>query len=94
MVVEATLRVVVHYIAAAEPFKDARADRSETVGHLKARVLLAFGLTEGSTPDGSTVNYILYHNKTPLENLQQTLGELSGEHHELELKLVQQIIQG
>jgi hypothetical protein len=94
MVVETTLRVAVHYIAAAEPFKDAHADRSETVGHLKARVLLAFGLTEGSTPEGSTVIYTLYHNKTPLENLQQTLGELAGEHHELELKLVQQITQG
>ena len=94
MVVETTVRVVVHYVAAAEPFKDAHADRSETVGHLKARVLLAFGLTEGPTPEGSTVSYTLYHNKTPLENLQQTLGELVGEHRELELKLVQQIIQG
>lgn len=94
MIVETTFRVVVHYIAAAEPFKDAHADRGETVGHLKARVLLAFGLAEGSTPEGSTVSYTLYHNKTPLENLQQTLGELSGEHHELELKLVQQITQG
>ena len=94
MVVETTLRVTVHYIAAVEPFKDAHADRSETVGHLKARVLLAFGLTEGSTPEGPTVSYTLYHNKTPLENLQQTLGELAGEHHELELKLVQQITQG
>ncbi len=56
MVVETSIRVVVHYIAAAEPFKDAHADRSETVGHLKARVLLAFGLTEGPTPEGSTVS--------------------------------------
>ncbi len=94
MVVETTVRVVVHYVAAAEPFKDAYADRSETVGHLKARVLLAFGLTEGPTPEGSTVSYTLYHQKTPLENLQQTLGDLAGEHHELELKLVQQITQG
>ena len=94
MVVETTVHVVVHYIAAAEPFKDAHTDRSETVGHLKARVLLAFGLTEGPTPEGSTVSYTLYHNKTPLENLQQMLGELVGEHRELELKLVQQITQG
>jgi len=94
MVVETSLRVVVHYIAAAKPFEDAHADRSETVGRLKACVLLAFGLTEGPMPVGSTVSYTLYHHKTPLENLQQTLGELAGEHRELELNLVQQIIQG
>ncbi len=94
MIVETTVRVTVHYVAAAEPFKDAHADRSETVGHLKARVLLAFGLIEGPAPDGSTVSYTLYHNKTPLENLQQMLGDLVGEHNELELKLVQQITQG
>jgi hypothetical protein len=94
MVVETTVRVVVHYIAAVEPFKDAHADRSETVGQLKARVLDVFGLTEGPTPEGSTVSYTLYHHKTPLENLQQALGDLAGEHHELELKLVQQITQG
>jgi len=94
MVVETTLRVVVHYVAAAEPFKDEHADRNETVGHLKTRVLNAFSLTEGSTSDGAVVSYTLYHHKTPLENPNQTLGELVGEHHELELKLVQQITQG
>lgn len=94
MVVETTISVIVHYVAAAKPFEDAHADRSETVGHLKARVLDAFGLTEGPSPEGSTVSYTLYHHKTPLENLQQTLGNVAGEHHELELKLVQQITQG
>lgn len=94
MVVETTVHVVVHYVAAAEPFKDEHADRNETVGHLKTRVLNAFGLTEGQTSDGAVVSYTLYHHKTPLENPNQTLGELVGEHHELELKLVQQIMQG
>ncbi len=94
MVVETTLSVVVHYIAAPVPFKEEHADRDETVGHLKSRVLIAFGLNEGSTPEGTTVSYMLYHNKMELENPQLTLGNLAGEHRELELKLVQQIVQG
>jgi hypothetical protein len=93
MVVETKLRVTVHYVAAAEPFKDEHAERDETVGHLKARVLSAFGLTEGQTSAG-TVVYTLYHGKTPLENPNETLGEVAGEHHELELKLLQQLTQG
>lgn len=94
MVVETTLRVFVHYVAAAEPFKDEHADRNETVWYLKTRVLNAFDLTEGPTPDGTVVSYALFHHKTPLENPNQTLGELVGEHYELELKLVQQLTQG
>ena len=51
------LHVVVHYPAADEPFKDKDAKRSETVGHLKARVLTAFGLTEGQGPDNTVVSH-------------------------------------
>lgn len=87
------LHVVVHYIAAPEPFKtDAEPD--ETVGQLKKRVLTAFGLTEGQTPDGNTVTYTLYHGKTPLENPDETLSKVAGDEHVLQLKLVQQITQG
>ncbi len=93
MVVETKLKVVVHYIAAEEPFRD-DADRSETVGQLKSRVLEAFGLTEGSTPEGNVVTYALYHDRTPLENPGQTLGELAGDQKVLQLKLTQQITQG
>jgi hypothetical protein len=88
------LHVVVHYIGAGEPFKDDHAERSETVGHLKARVLTAFGLVEGPTPDGNTVTFTLYHGKTPLENLAQTLGEVAGDAPVLQLKLARQVIQG
>lgn len=91
--VSTQLRVLVHYVAAEEPFKD-DADTDETVGHLKSRVLAAFGLSEGQTPDRNIVTYTLYHQKTPLENLNQTLGELAGHQHILQLKLVQQITQG
>jgi hypothetical protein len=88
------LRVVVHYPAAAEPFKDEDADRDETVGQLKARVLTAFGLSEGTTSDGNVVSYTLYQHKTPLENPAQTLGELAGRERVLQLKLSQQLTQG
>jgi hypothetical protein len=87
------LRVVVHYIAAPEPFKT-EAEGDETVGQLKKRVLAAFGLTEGQTPDGSTVTYTLYRDKTPLENADETLRMVAGHEHVLQLKLGQQITQG
>jgi hypothetical protein len=57
-------------------------------------VLVAFDLAEGQNEEGNTVTYTLYHEKTPLENLNQTLGEVAGHHHELTLKLGQQITQG
>ena len=94
MSVHTKLHVTVHYIAAEEPFKDEDAESNETVGHLKGRVLNAFGLTEGSTPEGNTVNYTLYQHKTPLEDMNETLGALSGQQKVLQLKLVQQITQG
>ena len=87
------LQVMVHYPAAEHPFKD-DAERNETVGQFKPRVLTAFGLIEGQTPEGNSITYTLYHQKTPLENANQTLGELAGDHKILQLKLAQQIIQG
>ncbi len=87
------LRVEVRYAAAEDSFKsEAKAD--ETVGHLKHRVLIAFDLEEGQTPDGGAVTYTLYHGEKPLDNLGETLGNIAGHHHELRLNLVQQITQG
>lgn len=94
MMKENRLNVIVHYPPAEEPFKDHQADPKETVGHLKARVLAAFGLVEGQTPDGATAIYTLYHQKTPLENLTQTLGNIAGHQQVLQLKLSQQLTQG
>jgi len=88
------IKVTVHYVAAAEPFKDAAADRNETVGHLKSRVLDTFGLAEGQLPDGNIATFSLYYHDTPLENMNQTIGVLAGEHKVLQLKLNQQITQG
>ena len=87
------LQVVVHFSAAGKPFKD-DVDRNETVGEFKPRVLAAFGLHEGQGSDGSSVVYTLYHDKTPLENPNQTLGEIAGDKKVLQLKLSQQITQG
>jgi hypothetical protein len=95
MVVEARsqLHVTVTYPSAVRPFQG-EFDPATTVGALKMRVLDAFGLTEGTMPDGTTVTYTLYHQKTPLETLGQTLGEIAGHAQALELKLAQEITQG
>jgi hypothetical protein len=87
------LHVVVHYAAAAHPFKE-KAPRTEKVGQLKQQVLTAFHLHEGQLPNGDTVTYTLYHDKKALENPNETLGQVAGEHEELVLKLSQQITQG
>lgn len=94
MTVATKLKVVVHYMAAGEPFRDEDADGAETVGQLKERVLAFFGLVEGQTPEGNIVSYTLYHRKDPLENPNATLAEVSGDKKVLELKLSQQITQG
>jgi hypothetical protein len=91
---EATLKVVVTYPAAKMPFEQDDASRNETVGTLKSAVPKAFGLTEGQSSDGKTFTYTLFHQKTPLENPQETLGQVAGEKHTLELKLSQQVTQG
>jgi hypothetical protein len=91
---EGTLKVIVHYPAAKKPFEQDHASRNETVGTLKSAVLAAFGLTECQSGDGKTFAYTLYHHKTPLENLNETLGQVAREEHTLELKLSQQVTQG
>lgn len=88
------VHVVVHYIAAEEPFTDKEADPAETLGQLKARVLTAMGLSEGQTQENTTVTYTFYHDKTVLESMGETLGQLSGGHPVLQLKLSQQVTQG
>jgi hypothetical protein len=94
MTTKTTLEVKVTYPAAKKPFVQENVSATETVGTLKTAVLNAFGLTEGQSADGKTYTYTLFHGKTPLENRNQTLGEIAGEHHELELKLSQQVTQG
>jgi hypothetical protein len=91
---EGTLKVIVHYAAAARPYEQDHASRQETVGTLKANALKAFGLTEGQHSDGNTYTYTLYNHRTALENLGEALGQVAGDKHTLELKLSQQVTQG
>lgn len=88
------LKVMVTFIGSGKPFSDDDADRSETVGHLKQRVLAYFGLTEGQDQSGNNYLYTLYDNKTPLEDMNQRIGDVAGERKVLNLKLSQQITQG
>jgi hypothetical protein len=94
MTAKTELRVIVHFPAAAQPFKDDNADRAETIGHLKSRVLAAFGLVEGQTADGNVLAFTLYHDKQPLEDPNTTLGTVAGDEKTLQLKLAQQLTQG
>lgn len=87
------LQVVVHYVGAGKPFKD-DVNRSETVGQFKPVVLKAFGLTEGQGPNGNITTYVFYHDKTRLEDLNKTLGEIAGDKKILQLKLAQEVTQG
>ena len=90
-----TINVTVRYAAAVKPFHDKGASREETVLSLRARVLSAFGLTDGeSTPEGNTITYKLYHEKTELADLSRTLGEVAGKAGALALKLSQFVQQG
>lgn len=91
---DTAVRLTVHYPAAAKPFKDDSASRNETVGELKVRVLSAFGLVEGTTPEGNIVTYPLYYDKAPLEDPGVRLGDLAGDKKVLQFKLAQQITQG
>ena len=86
------LNVTVTYPAAGKPFHG-DADPSETLASLKARVLTAFGLTEGDD-SGNQVTYVLYKGKERLDDLSVSLGVLAGNAHALALKLSQQIVQG
>jgi hypothetical protein len=91
---EQTVKVIVTYPPAVKPFKDDSASRTEQLGSLKTRILKAFELVEGSTPDGNQVTYHLFDGKVPLEDLGRTLGDLAGERPTLTLKMAQRIVQG
>lgn len=82
------IKVQVHYMAANKPF-EADEPPETTVGQLKATVLNAFGLKEGG---GKT--YPLFNKKEELTNPSQTLGEIAGDKHDLNLKLEEVLIQG
>lgn len=83
-----TVRVVVSYAAAVRPYKAELADNI-TIAQLKAAALEAFKLQESGTK-----TFKLFHGKTELSNLSQTVGEVARGHQELALKLEEVIVQG
>jgi hypothetical protein len=83
-----TVRVVVSYAAAVRPYKAEVVDNT-TIGQVKTAALDAFKLQETSTK-----TFKLFHGKTELSNLSQTVGQVAGGHQELALKLEEVIIQG
>ena len=82
------IRVVVHYEAAGRPFEGEAYPASTPLTQVKQDALRAFGLTEGQPPAG-TGFYVLFHDKTRLDNPNTTVGEVAGHHDVLELRLAQ-----
>ena len=87
------IKVTMHYMAAAEPFKR-NYEPTSAIGQVKQDAMTEFGLAEGGTPDGGTVVYLIYHDKTPVDSMAVTVGELAGHQKVLQLKLVQRLTQG
>lgn len=82
------IKVTVHYIAATKPYK-AEVSPTETLATLKANALNFFGLVE----EGNKT-YKLFHQKTELNNLNETVGQIAGHSKELQLNLEEFITQG
>lgn len=82
------IKVSVHYIAATKPYQ-ADVSPTETLATLKANVLTFFGLVE----EGNKT-FKLFHNKTELSNLNETVGQVAGDKKELKLNLEEFITQG
>lgn len=85
---EKDIKVHVHYMPAAQPFKT-EVPSVTTVGDIKSAALSKFGLTEDTTKI-----YKLFHGKTELGNLSQTIGELAPHDNAVNLKLEEVLIQG
>jgi hypothetical protein len=89
------LQVIIKYAGAGKPFRDDDASPSEQLASVKARAMTAFKLADGqTTPDGNTIAYKLYHGKDELTNMTQTLADIAGSSHAIELKLSQYVEQG
>jgi hypothetical protein len=82
------IKVTVHYIAAAKPFKaDVSADT--TLAAIKAGALSAFGLVE----DANKV-YKMLANKVELSNLNEDVGTAAAGKSEFQIDLEEFIVQG
>lgn len=93
-VAKEALKIVVTYAAAKNPLEQCYMSRQETVGICKASVLKALGLTEEENANGNIGTFTLYFERKPLENPDETLGQIAGGRQTLELKLSRQVTQG
>lgn len=91
-----TLVLSVRYLASPKPYVQRQAPLTETLATLKPIVLDFFGLSEGDV-DGGRKEYAFSAFGVIQSNLGETLGNLLARgknEHELELKLLEQFIQG
>lgn len=88
-----TLALRVRYLASPRPYLEPRAPLTETLATLKPKVLTFFGLMEGEV-EGGRKEYAFSAHGAIQSNLAETLGQLAHGKHELELKLLEQFIQG
>jgi len=82
------IEVKIHYIAAVKPFEQ-RYSPATTVGKVKTDAMLQFGLVESGNK-----TFKLFFNKTELSNANQTLEQVAGDKHELNMDLEEFITQG
>lgn len=88
-----TLALRVRYLASPRPYVEPRAPLTETLATLKPKVLQFFGLVEGDV-EGGRKEYAFSAHGVIQSNLAETLGHLAHGKHELEMKLLEQFIQG
>ncbi|MCA1438002.1 hypothetical protein I6F33_34365 [Bradyrhizobium sp. BRP20] len=83
----AKINISVEYLPTGDKLEDHAADRNETVGTLKTRVLAAFSLTEGVDDKGQLLTYVLFHARVPLLDPDVTIGSVAGEVGHIKLEL-------
>lgn len=83
----AKVNISVEYSPTGDKLEDHAADRNETVGALKSRVLVAFGLTEGVDDKGQLLTYALFHGRVPLADPSATIGSIAGSAGHIQLEL-------
>ncbi len=79
--------VRVEYPLVGDKLDDHGANREETIGSLKNRVLTAFGLKESVDDKGESLAYVLLHGRSALTDLSATIGRVAGDAKEISLRL-------
>lgn len=83
----AKINISVEYPPTGDKLEDHAADRNETVGALRSRVLVAFSLKEGVDDMGQLLTYVLFHGRRPLVDPNATIGSIAGDAGNIKLEL-------